>query len=261
MAWRVRRRAPSRRPDSAEARQRRVLDSRTPDQYNRGVSPRWARVWFAVTALCVIAGVALSVYTAVQTPGRFHNGVERGFNTFAFFTVQSNLIVGVTTLLLALRLNRRSTTFRTFRLTGLVMITITGVVYHVALAQILDLDGIHQLGNQLVHTVVPLLAVFGWLIFGPRGQTSRRVACLSVLYPFCWLVFTLIRGAVISWYPYPFIDVTQLGYGKTILNCFWVSLLLSGLAAGATVLDARLGPSPNPVPTAEHAARGSGSEQ
>jgi hypothetical protein len=44
------------------------------------MSPRWARVWFAVTALCVIAGVALSVYTAVQTPGRFHSGVERGFN-------------------------------------------------------------------------------------------------------------------------------------------------------------------------------------
>ena len=132
--------------------------------------------------------------------------------------------------------------FRTFRLTGLVMITVTGVVYHVALAQILD--GIHQLGNQLVHTVVPLLAVIGWLIFGPPGQTSRRIACLSALYPFCWLIFTLARGAVISWYPYPFIDVTQLGYGKTILNCFWVSLLLFGLAAGGTTLDARLGPSP-----------------
>jgi hypothetical protein len=225
------------------------------------MSPRWARVWFAVTALCVMAGVALSVYTAAQTPGHFHSGVERGFNTFAFFTIQSNLIVGVTTMLLALKLDRRSTTFRTFRLTGLVMITVTGVVYHVALAQILDLDGVHQLGNQLVHTIVPLLAVVGWLIFGPRSQTSRRGACLSVLYPFCWLVFTLIRGAVISWYPYPFIDVTQLGYGKTILNCFWVSLLLFGLAAGATALDARLGPSPNQAPVAEHATHGSGTDR
>ncbi len=202
-----------------------------------------------MTALCVFAGVALSVYTAVQTPGRFHSGVERAF-TFAFFTVQSDLIVGVTTLLLALRLDRRSTTFRTSRLAGLVTITVTGVVYHVALAWILDLDGIHQLANQLVHTVVPLLSVIRWLIFGPRGQTSRRAACVSVLYPLCWLVFTLIRGAVISWYPYPFINVTQLGYGRTILNCFWVSLLLFGLAVGATALDARLGPSPNSVPAA-----------
>ena len=82
-----------------------------------------------------------------------------------------------------------------------------------------------------------------------------------MLYPFRWLVFTLVRGAVISWYPYPFIDVTQLGYGKTSLNCFWVSLLLFGLAAGATALDARLGPSPNQAPAAEHAAHGSGTER
>jgi hypothetical protein len=206
------------------------------------VSARWARPWFAVTALCVVAGVALSVYTAVQTPGRFPTGVERGFNTLAFFTVESNLIVGATTGLLAWRLDRPSTVFRTFRLIGLVAITVTGVVYHVALASIFDLDGIHQLGNQLVHTVVPLLTVLGWLIFGPRGQTSRRVAWLSLLYPLCWLAFTLIRGAVIHWYPYPFIDVAVIGYGKAILNAFWVSLLLLGLAAGATALDSRLGP-------------------
>ena len=219
------------------------------------MSPRWARVWFAVTALCVIAGVALSVYTAVKTPGRFRTGVERGFNTFAFFTVQSNLIVGGTTLLLALKLDRPSTVFRTFRLIGLVAITVTGVVYHVALASIFDLDGIDQLGNQLVHTVVPLLAVVGWLIFGPRGQTSLRVAWLSLLFLLAWLAFTLIRGAVIHWYPYPFIDVVTIGYGKAILNAFWVALLLLGLAAGATALDSRLGPrSAVPVPAAREPA-------
>lgn len=217
-------------------------------RYDLRVSSRWARGWFAVTALCVIAGIALSVYTSVQTPGRFHSGVERGFNTFAFFTIQSNLIVGATTMLLALKLERPSTVFRVFRLIGLVAITITGVVYHVALARILDLDGVHQLGDQLVHTVVPLLTVLGWLIFGPRGQTSARVAGLSALFPFCWLAFTLIRGAVIGWYPYPFLDVTSLGYGKTILNCVWLSLLLLGLAAGATFLDARISAhSPEPI--------------
>jgi hypothetical protein len=178
---------------------------------------RWARIWFAVTALCVLAGVALSVYTAVQTPGHFPGGAERGFNTFAFFTVQSNLIAGGTSLLLAIRLDRPSVVFRTFRLIGLVAI-------------------------QLVHTVVPVLTVVGWLVFGPRGATSRRVAWLSLIFPACWLAFTLIRGAVIGWYPYPFIDVSVIGYGKAILNAFWVSLLLLGLAAGATALDSRLGP-------------------
>ena len=37
-------------------------------------------------------------------------------------------------------------------------------------------------------------------------------------------------------------DVTRLGYGKTVLNCFWVSLLFLGIAAGAATLDRRLRP-------------------
>lgn len=125
------------------------------------MAARWARPWFAVTALCVLAGVALSVYSAARGPGHFHTGIGRAFNTFAFFTIQSNLIVGGTTLLLAVRLDRPSTVFRTFRLIGLVAIAVTGVVYHVALASLFDLDGVQQLGNQLVHTVVPLLTVLG----------------------------------------------------------------------------------------------------
>ena len=204
------------------------------------MAAKWARWWFLVTALCVVAGVMLSVYTAVTGRGHFRTGAERGFNTFAFFTVQSNLIVGATTLLLAINPVRTSTVFRTFRLIGVVAITLTGVVYHVALASVLELNGVHQLGNQLVHTVVPILTVVGWLMFGPRGLTSARIAWLSLVFPACWLTFTLIRGAVIHWYPYPFIDVTTLGYAKVVLNCVWVSVLLLGLAGGATAADGGL---------------------
>jgi hypothetical protein len=212
------------------------------------MSPRWARLWFGVTAACVIGGVAISVYSAVVGSGHFRSGVERGFNTFAFFTVQSNLIVGATTLLLAVSPHRNSTVFRVFRLIGVVAITVTGVVYHVALSGILELDGVHQLGNQLVHTVVPVLAVVGWLLFGPRGLTSARVVWLSLLFPLAWLAFTLVRGSFVHWYPYPFIDVTKLGYGKVALNCVWVALLLLGLAAGATVVDRRLARTSQPAP-------------
>lgn len=192
---------------------------------------------FAVTALCAGAGVALSVYVAVRTPGRFRTGTERAFNTFAFFTIQSNLIAGGTTLLLAVRPHRTSAVFGVFRLIGLVAITVTGIVYHVALSAILELNGVPQIANQLVHTVVPVLTVAGWLLFGPRGLVSARVAWLSLLFPVCWLAFTLIRGAVIDWYPYPFIEVTRLGYAKVMLNCVWVSLLLLGLAAVAAGAD------------------------
>jgi hypothetical protein len=92
--------------------------------------------------------------------------------------------------------------------------------------------------------------------------TAGRVAWLSLLFPVAWLAFTLIRGAVIHWYPYPFIDVVTIGYGKAILNAFWVALLLLGLAAGATALDSRHGPrSALPVPAARKTAGTPGGPQ
>lgn len=205
------------------------------------MSPRWARVWFAATASCVLAGVVISAITAANNNGgHFHPAAARAANAFVFFTIQSNLLVGLGTLLLAVRLDRLSTPFAVLRLTGLVAITITGIVFHVALAQTLDLKNWDAVGNELVHTVVPVMAVVGWLLIGPRRIVSARVAWMSLIFPVCWLSFTVIRGAIIHWYPYPFIDVTQLGYGQAAVNCVWVALLTLGLGAGATVLDNRL---------------------
>ncbi len=205
------------------------------------MSPKWARVWFGATAGCVLVGVVISAITAANnTGGHFHPAAARAGNTFAFFTVQSNLLVGLATLLLALRVDRSSTIFAVLRLSGLVAITITGLVFHAVLAQTLDLKNWDAVGNELVHTVVPVMAVVGWLLLGPRGLVSARVAWLSLIFPAWWLTSTLIRGAVAHWYPYPFIDVTRLGYGRAAANCAWVALLMLGLAAGAKALEDRL---------------------
>jgi len=190
----------------------------------------------------VVAGVAISIVTAANnTQGHFHPALARAANALAFFTIQSNLLVGVASLLLALRLNRSSSAFAVLRLAGLVAISVTGIVFHAVLAQTLDLKNWDALGNELVHTVVPVMAVVGWLLVGPRGLASARVAWLTLIFPVLWLTFTLIRGAIAHWYPYPFIDVTQLGYLRAGVNCVWVAVLMLGLAAGATVLDSRLG--------------------
>ncbi len=207
------------------------------------MSAKWARVWFAATATCVLAGVTISAFTAANGTGparHFDSGVARFFNSFAFFTIQSNLLIGIAALLLAIRLERSSTAFAVLRLSGLVAIVVTGIVFHAVLARLLNLSGWARLGNELVHTIVPVMALTGWLMIGPRGLVSRRVVWLSLIFPVCWLAFTLIRGAIIGWYPYPFVDVTQIGYARTAVNCLWVALLALGLGAGAAVFDGRL---------------------
>jgi len=208
------------------------------------MDPKWARPWFAATALAVLAGLIIQIgVTSGDTSVFGGTPFGRSLNVFSFFTIQSNLIVGVTTLLLALDPLRSSTAFRVFRLIGLVAITVTFVVFHVALSHLLDLETWAEAANQLLHTVVPVLAIVGWLAFGPRGLASSRIAKLAVLFPVFYLAFVLIRGPLNSdWYPYPFVDVKTLGYLKVAINGAWIALLVVALAAGAAALDKRLGP-------------------
>jgi hypothetical protein len=213
------------------------------------MSPRWARSWFAATALCALAGVVISAVNAANNSGgHFHPAAARAANAFAFFTIESNLLAGLGSLLLAMRTDRRSQAFAVLRLSGLTAIAVTGVVFHAVLAQTLDLAGWEALGNELVHTVVPVMTVVGWLAVGPRGPAAARTVWLSLIFPVCWLAFTLIRGAIAHWYPYPFIDVTRLGYFRAAVNCVWVALLLLGLSAGARLLDGWLNSRARPRP-------------
>ncbi|WP_458685869.1 Pr6Pr family membrane protein [Nocardia tengchongensis] len=214
---------------------------------------KWARAWFAVTAACVGVGVVMQVVLAWQNhmPMIAETGelfqkfggspIARALNVFAFFTVQSNLIVGVTSLLLAINQKRSSTAFAVFRLIGLVAITVTGLVYHVALSSLFRLDSWALAADQLLHTVVPVMTVAGWLAFGPRGLTSARIVKLTVLFPLAYMIFTVIRGPLSSdWYPYPFADVHALGYLRVLINGLWIGLLFVALAAGAAWIDKRL---------------------
>ncbi|WP_054055505.1 Pr6Pr family membrane protein [Alloactinosynnema sp. L-07] len=197
-----------------------------------------ARAWFGVTALVVLAGlVTQTVVTANHTGGHFTTVSGRLFNLLCFFTIESNIIVMATTALLALDPDRRSTALRAFRLMGVLGITITGIVYHTVLADLSDLQGGAAVADFLLHTASPLLAVAGWLVFGPRGLIDNRTIVLAALFPLLYLVFTLIRGPIVDFYPYPFLDVTDHGYGTVAFNSLIVALLFVVLALAARAVD------------------------
>jgi hypothetical protein len=200
------------------------------------------RSWFGVTALAVAVGIVIQVVvTATTTEGFFPDNPDRVFNVFAYFTIQSNLLLGGTCLLLAIDPDRwHSVVFKTLRLNGVLCIAVTGIVYHLVLAGSDTLSGGAAVANFFVHTVTPVLGVLGWLIFGPRGQTDSRVVGWSLVFPLLWLAFTLIRGEGTGFYPYPFMNVTEHGYGTVLLNCLLVALLFLALAAGTTLLDRRI---------------------
>jgi hypothetical protein len=202
------------------------------------MAERVARIWFGVTALVAIVGLGLEAAATAMSGGGFFDSVpSRLFNMLFYFTIQSNIIIAVTTLLLAIRVRRWSPVFRYFWLAGIVGILITAIVYHAVLAKNAHFTAVGAVADQLLHTVVPALALTGWLVFGPRNRFTWALVGLSLVHPAVWLTITLLRGALIDWYPYPFIDVSQIGYGRMAVNSAMLAMMFVAFAVAATVVD------------------------
>jgi hypothetical protein len=186
---------------------------------------QWARLWFGATAFLSVAGLILATIHAYRDEaGFFRRGWPNAANEFAYFTEQSHLIVAATCFLLAIHLDRDSTLFWIARLTGVVAIIITGVVYHVLLSANDHYSGWLRVGNADLHTVVPIMAVLGFVLFGPRGRITSRIVGFTLIFLVAWGVFTAIRGEIVGWYPYGFIDVNAKGYPRVLLNSLGLAI-------------------------------------
>ncbi|HEX3003183.1 MAG TPA: Pr6Pr family membrane protein [Angustibacter sp.] len=202
-----------------------------------------SRAWHGALALVATANLLLQLaLTATATDDTL--GV-RLVRLLSFFTVQSNVLVIVAAATLALDPLRDGRWWRVLRLDALVCIVVTGAVYLVVLRPIVHPEGWAVVTDSVFHYVVPACTLVGWWAFGPRPRVDGRTVVASLGFPLLWLAYTLVRGAIVHEYPYPFVDVDALGYGQVLLNCLGVAVLFTGLAAAAWGLERRLSPRPD----------------
>jgi hypothetical protein len=204
-----------------------------------------ARWWHALTAATATVALVLQLVLVWQGHSVLDETDppdlgERLVRFVGYFTILSNTLVAWATATLALGRDRDTTWWRILRLDGLIGITVTFVVVQVLLRGLVELDGADLLADNLLHVVVPLLAVGGWLVFGPRRRVRRSDLLPALAFPVAWLVYTLVRGAVVDWYPYPFLDAGELGYAAVAATCLAIAVLFVGLAAVAWKADERL---------------------
>jgi hypothetical protein len=205
---------------------------------------RLARPWHALTL--AVAAVALVLQLTLILQGQTtvdgvvaSTGAEAVRRYFSYFTIQSNILVAVSAfLIVAGRSDGRG--FRVVRLASLVGITVTGVVAAVALPPSPTYTTANLLCDRLLHVVVPLLTVVGWVAFGPRDRAGTRDIAPALAWPVVWLVATLSLGPVVGWYPYPFLNVATLGLPRVLVTCLLVAVLFVVLCTLAVRLDDRL---------------------
>ena len=166
---------------------------------------------------------------------------ERLLRFFSYFTIQSNLLAAATALSLITRPDRDGRTWRILRAAAVIGMTVTFATYVVVLRPIVHLEGTAKLTDIGFHYVAPALTIAGWLLFGPWPRFDVVSLVRVIAWPFSYLIYVLVLGAVSGWYPYPFIDVTKLGYPRALLNAFVVTLLLFVVVAIARVIDSKRG--------------------
>lgn len=152
--------------------------------------------------------------------------------------------------MLAVRPDRDGAVFRVIRLDAVICITVTGVVHWFLLRplpEIQNLTGWAEACDVGLLIVVPLLAFLGWLAYGPRPRITAGTVWLALIFPVGWLAYTLLHGEIAQWYPYPFVDVAELGYVPVLLNCLGIAALFLACGGLALVADRRLAA----VPAAE----------
>ena len=157
-------------------------------------------------------------------------------NFFSFFTIQSN-IIGVTALfaLVLVPRARRSALFDGARSAAVLYMAITGVVFALLLSGLQeDLQTAIPWVDFVVHKLMPVVLVADWLVDPPRHRLPRWTVLAWLSYPLAWFSYTLVRGEVVDWYPYPFVDVSKIGYDGVLGRS--VVLALGFAAAGAALL-------------------------
>ena len=172
-------------------------------------------------------------------------------NTFSYFTIQSNVLVLCTAIVLCLRPTASGAPWRCLRLGALCGITVTGIVYATAIAPYVHLSGWALVYDYVFHYVVPLAAVVGFVFVGPRLALHRQDMAFLV-WPVVWLAYTMIRAAVSnpgfagfgeapSRYPYRFLDIDQVSVGEVIGAIVIITALLTGLGLAYIWVESRLG--------------------
>ena len=168
-----------------------------------------------ILAAASLAGVATQLIIAIRT--------DFGLvNFFSYFTTLSNLFASFVFIWGTIRILRgapNSARWEAIRGASVVYMAFVGIVFNTLLAGA-DLGGLLPWVNVVHHMLMPLVVVIDWMLLPPKVRLSLRTALLWVIVPVVYTAYSVIRGALVGFYCYPFFNPAAVGgYGGVALYC------------------------------------------
>ncbi|EAR15068.1 Pr6Pr family membrane protein [Robiginitalea biformata] len=174
--------------------------------------------WFAVLSQFVL-----------MIQNRQADITETVIRFFSFFTILTNILVALFFTVSALKSKSRLS--RVLLMDGSItaitaLILIVGSVYQLVLRSIWEPTGLQLIVDELLHTITPFY-MLGYWFFNVNNADLQLKAVLKWLgYPLVYIAFITIRGGFSGYYPYPFLNVSDIGYEKALLNTAIIFALL-----------------------------------
>jgi hypothetical protein len=154
-------------------------------------------------------------------------------NFFSYFTVLSNLGAAIVLGALTVRPDLLATEpFTILRGAVTLYMIITGIVYNVLLApQQADVSTNLDWVNLVVHVIGPIVVLLDWFVERAPIKPSVGQTATWLIFPAVWLLYTMVRGPLAEWYPYPFLDPDEKSVGSIIVMCLAIMVAFIVIAA------------------------------
>jgi hypothetical protein len=153
-------------------------------------------------------------------------------NFLSYFTIESNVLAAGILLISAAGAlaQKRNNTFALIRGAAVLYMVTTGIVYSLLLAGLdISVQTDTRWINIVLHYVMPIVLLADWLIDRPVRRIAFRDAAIWLVFPMLYLVYSLVRGEATTWYPYPFLNPANGGYGEVATTCVGIAAAIAGL--------------------------------
>lgn len=184
---------------------------------------------YGIIRIVGASGIAVAVVAQLSFSLTFNppNISHFFWNFFSFFTILSNCVAVVVLLIGAwysFRVKTDPEWFNIVRASAATYMVTTGIVYGLLLRDVsLDQENTLVWSNEILHVWAPLYLLLDWLFASGRSPLSSRRLWIVVVFPVTWAIYTMIRGAIVGWYPYPFLNPSQPGGYRAVI--FYVILI------------------------------------
>ena len=188
---------------------------------------RSARIYASIGAVMGWFAVIVQFYLHMQNSSV--PVAEKTLRFFGYFTIDTNILCAFCLSFIALQGNSRLGKFfrKATTVTALtVYITIVGVTYNILLRNTWNPQGMQKIVDELLHSVIPVYFILFWFIFVHSQDLKWKNAFPWLIYPILYMVYAIILGGITKFYPYPFVDVNELGYAKALTNSLIVLVLI-----------------------------------